>query len=140
MSFDIDYQWQGLDEAIKELDKRISVIEFEVDDWKKLGEFLVSYIKSEIQNEGHVVTGELLGSIRILEVGEDYVDVGSDVIQARILEYGRVEITKTDGFLVFQSPDTGEMVFTHHVKAVEPTHIFERSIKEGLEMYKEQQL
>lgn len=136
--FDIMFDWEGLEEAENMIDEVINIYEFEIDDWEKLGNFLVNYIKSEIQNEGHVVTGELLASVQILEIGDNYVIIGSDVLQARILEYGRPAIVKTDGVLAWQDPHTGETVFSHRSGPVAATHIFERSIINGLERYKEQ--
>ena len=135
MSFDVEYD---ADEAIEMTEGRINLFDTRIqgkEGMQALGDFLVSKVKSEIQNEGHVVTGELLGDVRILDIGDDFVTVGSTLIQASVLENGRIEITKKDGVLAWQDPDSGEMVFSHKSKAVEPTHIFERSIRQGLIEY-----
>lgn len=136
---DIDYSWQGLDEVIANIDKRISVVQFEVDDWKKLGDFLVAYLKSEAQNEGLVVTGQYLAGFKIFEIGEDYISIGNDSDHAKIVEYGRGPVRPVNAkILHWIDPDTGEDVFSMYSGPVEPTHFIEKTIIRGLEEYKRQ--
>ena len=134
MSFDIDYDTseaeEMFDRVINYFDERVTGVEA----FRALGEFLVFKLKDAIQNEQHVVTGELLGSIRVIEAGDHFVVVGSDKLQARILEHGRIEI-RSDKVLHWVDPDSGEDVFSHVSAAVKPTNIFLRTVKEALDEY-----
>lgn len=136
MSFEIDYDTSEaedlFDRTINYFDERVTG----ADAFRALGDYLVFRIKDAIQTERHVVTGELLGSVRIMDVGDDFVVVGSDKLQARILEYGRVEI-RSEKVLHWIDPDSGEDVFSHYSAAVKPTNIFLKTIKQALDDYSE---
>lgn len=94
----------------------------------------VDRIKSNIQNEQHVVTGELLGSVGEYERGPGFRVVGSDKQQAFYLENGRGPVVAPDGkVLAFKPKDSAELIFRKSVGPAEPTHVFERSVLEVAE-------
>lgn len=133
---EISYDWFGLEEAIAELDRRIQIVQFEVDDWQKLGNFLLDYLKSEAQNEGIVVTGTYLASFKIFEISDGYIDIGNDAEHARIVEYGRGPVVPVNATVLhWIDPNTGEDVFSRYSGPVEATHFIEKTIMRGLEEY-----
>lgn len=81
---------------------------------------IISEAKSNLQNKQHVITGELLGSVRVLSSTKDSRKIGTDKLQGTVVEKGRREVKplKPGGVLVWIDPDSGDTVFAKKSKAV----------------------
>lgn len=118
-----------LDLAIKKIS------EFPVVSLHELAEDIIAEAKSNIQQNRSIMTGELLGSIRILEEKPGSVFVGTDAGQAWYIEYGRGEVKPvTKKTLHFINKD-GEEIFTKHAAPTEPMPFFEPAIVTAIDNF-----
>lgn len=86
----------------------------------------VNEVRSEIQNRPSVITGILLNSTRILEVGDGYVVAGSDAPHAVFWEYGRGPIIAGPGkVLHWIDPSSGKDIFVKYVGPAEGAMVFD---------------
>jgi hypothetical protein len=125
------------DELESNVKKSIRVVDRAIDlcsipttkkDLLSIGEALVSAIKSEIQNEGGVQSGELLSSVGIFNETANSIDVGSSSPHSEYYEYGHGPIRPVNAKALHFVTKDGEEVFTKYVGPVEPTGVFERTI------------
>jgi methionine synthase II (cobalamin-independent) len=90
----------------------------------KIADQIVYDIKSEMQNNMHVTTGELLGSVQVFEYAPDYVIVGSDSDHAYYFEFGRGKVRPVHKkMLRWIDKETGEEVFAKEAKEFPGTHL-----------------
>lgn len=125
----MDIEWKDLEKVYEMLDG-VSMTAEEIKNTilTDIAEQIVYEARNILQSEGHIVTGQLLASIRILEQGENYVIVGSDKQHALWLEIGRGPVRPIKGkYLHWIDPDTGKDVFATYAGPTEPTHFFERA-------------
>lgn len=119
------------------IDKSIRVVNNAIDllgdaltqeDLKKIAEDAIAEIKSNLQNEGHVVTGNLLSDVGITEEKSGSISIGSKEEYALYLEYGRGPVEPVKAKVLHFTAKDGTEVFTKRVGPTQPTGVFERSI------------
>ena len=95
-----------------------------------LCETIVAEARSNLQNNTNIDSGTLLSSIRILEEGNDFIIIGTDVDYAGYIEYGRgpVRPLKEGGWLHWIDKTTGKDVFAKFANAVEPSPFMEPAV------------
>lgn len=98
---------------------------------EKLADAIISEAKSNLQNHQNISTGELLGSIGILEKngGMDIL-IGSRLKYANHIEYGRgpVDAKDTRHPLHWKDKQTGEDVFSMHSGPTQPSPFMEPAV------------
>jgi len=100
---------------------------------QKIGEDIVQEAKSNLQNNGNISTGSLLGSIEVKQNLGNSLVVGSDLPYAGIIEYGRGPVTPKDAIVLsWIDKTTGKRVFSHYSKAVEPHPYLEPAVQTAL--------
>ncbi len=97
-------------------------------DLHEVGVAAVDEIRSNIQNEGHVVTGETLASVGIYGESALSVSVGSDKESAIYLEYGRGPVRPVRAKALHFTSKDGDEVFTKYSGPAEATGVFERGV------------
>lgn len=91
------------------------------------------YILAKNEN---IDTGGLLGSIRIFELGQDYVIVGTDAPHAGYIEYGRGPIRPVRATVLrFFDKKTGKLVFTKYVGPTEPMPFMQPAAEKWARMF-----
>ena len=95
-----------------------------------LCETIVAEARSNLQNNTNIDSGTLLSSIRILEEGNDFIIIGTDVDYAGYIEYGRgpVRPLKEGGWLHWIDKTTGKDVFAKFANAVEPSPFMDPAV------------
>jgi len=77
-----------------------------------------------------------LGSIRIFELGQDYVIVGTDAPHAGYIEYGRGPIRPVRATVLrFFDKKTGKLVFTKYVGPTEPMPFMQPAAEKWARMF-----
>jgi len=119
MSFDID-AGSGY-EDVAAFGKRITdtMLDRHGTYLEKAAELACERARSNLQNNGNIATGELLASIRILEISDNGLTVvfGSDVIQSKYIEKGRGPVEAKEGHtLSWIDKTTGKRIFAKSVK------------------------
>jgi len=95
----------------------------------KLGDSIVAEARSNLQNNTNINSGTLLSSIRILDEGENFVLIGSDLPYAGYIEYGRGPVRPINGeWLHWIDKQTGKDVFAKFAKATEPSPFLEPAV------------
>ncbi|GEM_PF-1980839 len=103
-----------------------------------LVENILAEARSNLQNNSSVVTGELVGSLKIFDVTENSVEFGSDLPYAAYVEFGRGPVNPVNKkFLHFFTKD-GKEVFTKHVGPAEPRPFLEPAILRYLPRFGDQ--
>ena len=95
-----------------------------------LGETIISEARSNLQNNTNIDSGTLLSSIRILEEGDNFIIIGTDVDYAGYIEYGRgpVRPLKEGGWLHWIDKSSGKDVFAKFANATEPSPFMEPAV------------
>lgn len=119
-----------ISKSIRILDTVINLLDTSAtqEDLRKIAKDAIAEIKGTIQDEGHVVTGNLLSSLGITDESTGSVSIGSTEKYSLALEYGRVEVIAKDKPLHWVDKHTGEDVFAMRSGPTQPTGVFERSI------------
>lgn len=96
----------------------------------EIGESIVTEARNNLQNNTNINSGHLLSTIRILEEGEHYILIGTDVDYAGYIEYGRgpVRPLNPDGWLHWIDKQSGKDVFAKFAKATEPMPFLEPAV------------
>lgn len=100
-------------------------------DLHEVGLTMRDKIRSNIQSEAHVISGDLHASVDIYDETPTSVLVGSDKEYAPILEYGRGPVEAKPGKVLHFTTRDGEEVFTKRVGPTDPTGVFERGAISG---------
>lgn len=132
---DVTIDSDNIDRTFKALDKILEINSDKIrqDDLQAIGESVVAEVKSNLQTEQHIITGNLLSSIDIYELSSESVVVGSTEEYALYLEYGRGEVLpKNAKMLHWIDPNTGKDVYAKRSGPVEPTAFFERGVITGV--------
>src|SRR3990167_7227680 len=112
-----------LSDLIRNTDKNLN------DALQEIGDSIVSEARSNLQNNTNINSGTLLSSIRILEEGQNYIIVGSDIDYAEYIEYGRGPVRPINGeWLHWIDKQTGKDVFAKFAKATEPSPFLEPAV------------
>jgi len=90
-----------------------------------LGDDIAQEARSNLQNNAHVYTSELLNSIGILETGENYIIVGSRLPYAVYIEYGRGPVRPINAKFLHYFTKDGKEIFSKFSKATEPSPFLE---------------
>ena len=91
-----------------------------------LGDSVVDEARSNLQNNTNINSGALLSSIRILDQGQNYIVVGSDLPYAGYIEYGRGPVRPINAeWLHWIDKHSGKDVFAKFAKATEPSPFLE---------------
>ena len=95
-----------------------------------LCETIVAEARSNLQNNTNIDSGTLLSSIRILEEGDNFIIIGTDVDYAGYIEYGRgpVRPLKEGGWLHWIDKSSGKDVFAKFANATEPSPFMEPAV------------
>ena len=103
----------------------------------KIGEQIIDEARFILSQNNHIDTGGLMGSIKVMEVGDKYIVVGSDAPHAGYIEFGRGPIrpTKEGGVLRFFDKKSGKMVFTTYSAPTEPSPFLQPAVEKQLSTF-----
>lgn len=121
----------NIDKSIRVIGRAIELtgVDISSKDLHEIGNTIVAELRSEIQNRGDVVTGNLLSSVQVFEETPTSVTLGSDASYAPIYEFGRGPVTpKNAKVLHWIDPHTGEDVFSKYSGPVDGTGVFQSTI------------
>jgi len=90
-----------------------------------LADDIIQEARSNLQNDAHVYTSELLNSIGILGVGENYIIIGSNLPYAVYIEYGRGPVRPINAKYLHYFTKDGKEIFSKFSKATEPSPFLE---------------
>jgi HK97 gp10 family phage protein len=139
MSFDMEVE--GYDSMMDHLDKMQKTMPQRFGTYlEKLADEVVSEAKSNLQNNKDVSTGDLLASIKILNIAKEgmEVTVGSDIPYAKYIEYGRGPVfPKNVKFLSWIDKDTGKRIFSKKSSPVDPHPFLEPAVISKMQKYPE---
>lgn len=126
-------QWvSGFKEGVDETQRiKQTMAELIRDEFQKLLDSIVSEARSNLQNNMHVVTGQLLSSIKVIDIGVDGMsgDVGTELFYAVYIEDGRGPVRPIRAkVLHWVDPQTGEDVFSMYAKATDPSPFLEPAV------------
>lgn len=92
-----------------------------------LVENILAEARSNLQNNSSVVTGELVGSLKIFDVTENSIVFGSDKEYAAYVEYGRGPVEPVNKKVLHFKID-GKEVFTGYAGPAEPKPFLEPAV------------
>jgi len=127
----VEIKTRGHKASIEYLSSLISEMDGTLSDaLQTLGDSIVSEARSNLQTNTNINSGTLLSSIRILDEGQNYIVVGTDLDYAEYIEYGRgpVRPLNEDGWLHWIDKRTGKDVFAKFAKATEPSPFLEPAV------------
>lgn len=94
-----------------------------------VAEDTVKEAKENLRLNGNIDTGELVESIDVLEVGNDFVIVGSPLMRAQYIEFGRGPVFAKDKPLHWVDKKTGEDVFAMSASPVDPQPFMQPAVE-----------
>lgn len=125
----VEIKTKGIKSNIRFLEDLITSLDGDLQEaLHNLGEAIVSEARSNLQNDTHVYTGELNASINILEEGDKYIIVGSDLPYAGYIEYGRGPVRPVNAKFLHYFTKDGKEIFSKYSKATEPSPFLEPAV------------
>lgn len=120
----------NIDKSLRVVDTAINLLDTATtqEDLRKIAEDAVDEIKSNIQSEGHIFSGDLHADVGIKDEKTGAISIGSSLDYAVPFEYGHGEIVPVKAKVLHFTTKDGKEVFTKRVGAINGTGIFEKSI------------
>jgi len=96
----------------------------------KIGEEIVNEARFILSSNHNIDTGGLMGSIKIMQIGDKFIVVGSDAPHAGYIEFGRGPVRATNAqALRFFDKETGKLVFVKEVGPTEPSPFLQPAVE-----------